>query len=141
MTQLLGLGNPPRWLEEEYFAKKKRTFHLGKEAIDHLYQNGERVSYRNIESRSKELDPKRKGIHANSVKANEELYQYYLKFASFKKAANNHAGPTSSPISNKNGAEERDWNERRERYSRLSKSELVDRLLEAELYISERKNG
>lgn len=142
VTQLFGVRNPPHWLEEDYLAKKKRTFQLGKEAIDDLHQNGERVSYRNIESRSKVLDPERKGIHANSVKANEELYQYYLAFASFKKVPKATFAPTSSPVSNPaNGQEGRQWNEIREQYLRLSKTELVERLMEAELCHTNQKKS
>lgn len=140
VTQLFGVRNPPHWLEEDYLAKKKRTFQLGKEAIDNLHQNGERVSYRNIESRSKALDPERKGIHANSVKANEELYQYYLAFASFKKVPKATTEPPFSPRSHPPAEKEgRQWNEIRERYLRLSKTELVDRLMEAELYRTNQK--
>jgi len=142
VTQLFGVSNSPHWLEEDYLAKKKRTFQLGKEAIDDLHKNGERVSYRKIESRSKAFDPERKGIHANSVKANGELYQYYLAFASFKKVPKATSARTSNPVSNPaNGREGQQWNEIRERYLRLSKTELVDRLMEAELYHTNQKRS
>lgn len=68
----------PTWLAKTYESKKNRTFLLGKQAIDSLIQNGERVSYRSISAKSKELDIDGKGIHPNTIKSNPELHLYYL---------------------------------------------------------------
>lgn len=143
MTQLFELTDHKKykpWLEEGYQAKKNRTLSLGKEAIDKLMEAGKRVSYRNIEAMSKEIDPEKKGIHANSVKFNEELYQYYLKFANLKKTTKTPSRILEKPFSYQHLKENRDLNDVKRRYLQLSRSELVARLIQAEEYIAKRQH-
>ncbi|EHQ60999.1 hypothetical protein PDENDC454_17093 [Paenibacillus dendritiformis C454] len=90
-------------------------------AIDSLIQNGERVSYRSISAKSKELDIDGKGIRPNTVKSNPELHSYDLLHFNSK-----------SPLKKKAKIELK----RTRKYRNYSKSELIEMLIHAEQYIA-----
>ncbi|MCY9659509.1 hypothetical protein P5G65_23675 [Paenibacillus chondroitinus] len=139
MTRLYEFIDPKNnkpWLEVEYKEKKQRTYNTGKQAIDELVKQGKRVSYRSIEATSKMLDPSGKGIHANTVKTNEALYQYYLRFSRLRKTIKSQTKVTVSYQHLKVG---RDLSQVRRRYMNLSRQELADRLIQAEEYIAEQQ--
>lgn len=126
------------WLEKEYKYKKNRAYTIGKMAIDELVNQGKRVSYRNIETTSKVVDPESKGIHANTVKSNEALYVYYLQFARTVKTAKSRAKPTiRNNSSYQHLKPNRDLTQVQKRYLKMSRGELVTRLIEAEEYIAQ----
>lgn len=134
-------GHP--WLDKEYEKKENRTFDFGKKAIDQLLKENEEITYNSISEKSKVLDPEGQGIHPNSVKRNKKLYEYYKEH--------------SKTYARKKVLEERDKAYRgkprlkgfdhiqpgrskadvRKRYGRLTKNELVERLIAAEEYIAE----
>lgn len=125
------------WLEEAYEKRKDHTYEIGRRAIDELVKQGKRVSYRSIEAASRSLDPSGKGVHANTVGSNEQLYQYYLQFAKSEKRSKT-SGKTSFPSADyENLKPNRDLLQVRKRYMRLSRSELAEKLIQAEEYIAQ----
>lgn len=77
-------GSNPATPTEIYDKRKMRSYSLGVEAIDSLLKEDKKVFYRSVAMKSKDLDPEGKGIHANTIKANEQLYSYYLQHSSVK---------------------------------------------------------
>jgi hypothetical protein len=140
MTRLFASINSARkkpWLEEAYERRKDRTYEIGKRTIDELVKQGKRVSYRNIEAASRILDPSGKGVHANTVGSNEQLHQYYLQFAKSEKRSKIR-GKASIPSTDfEHLKSNRDLLQLRKRYMRLSRSELAEKLIQAEEYIAE----
>jgi hypothetical protein len=128
------------WLEKEYQKKKNRAYEIGKKAIDELVKQGKRVSYRSIESASKSLDPEGKGIHANTVKSNEALYDYYLQFAHTVKTAKSRSKLTMGSASYQHIKPNRDLAQVQKRYLKMSRSELVAKLIEAEECIAQNQS-
>lgn len=141
MTQLYELQSQnvsKPWLKKEYEEKRNRAYTIGKKAIDELVKQGQRVSYRNIEATSKALDPDGKGIHANTVKSNEALHEYYLQFARTVKISKSRAKPTMrNSFSYQHLKPNRDLTQIQKRYLKMSRGELVARLIEAEEYIAQ----
>ncbi|MDQ8738154.1 hypothetical protein [Paenibacillus sp. LHD-38] len=130
--------NKKPWLEEVYDGKKDRTYDIGKRTIDELVKRGERVSYRSIQTVSKTIDPTGKGVHANTVGSNEQLHQYYLQFAMPAKRSKiraNKSAPSSFKFEHLKP--NRDLLQVRKRYMRLSRSELAEKLIQAEEYIAQ----
>ncbi|MGG1660842.1 hypothetical protein [Brevibacillus sp. NRS-1366] len=129
-------------LEKEYEEKRNRAFTIGKSAIDELIKQGKRVSYRNIEAVSKTLDPVGRGIHANTVRSNEVLYEYYLQFARTVKTTKSRTKPTSQGISSYQHLKpNRDLVQVQKRYLKMSRGDLVARLIEAEEYIAQHQTA
>lgn len=124
------------WLSHQNDIARNRIYKLGVKAIQSLLKDGLTVSYRNIAARSKELDETGQGIHANSVKNNKDLYDYYLKYSKI----------TPKPVrvkirvgdlDFKNIKLDRDIERVKRRYHQLTKSELIELLVNAEQYIAE----
>ncbi len=131
--------NEIKWLNGYYSSNKERAFKLGVSAIDSLLKEGKRISYRSVALRAKEIDPEGKGIHANTLKTNEDLYLYYLKHCNSTNY-NDRIDKSKIMLDDsiyRNIKLDRDIESVKKRYSRLSKSELIALLINAEQYIAE----
>lgn len=138
--------NEPHWLRKEYDKRENRSIGLGKEAIDRLVREKKDVTYNNISKKSKELDPQSKGIHPNTISRNEELYEYYKKhsktYAKKKTLEKRRKVQNKQPHLNNFDYIKLDRNKAdvRKRYNRLTKKELINRLIECEEYIARQNN-
>lgn len=109
------------WLEKEYEEKRNRAFTIGKTAIDELIKQGK---------------------HANTVRSNEVLYEYYLQFARTVKTTKSRTKPTSQGISSYQHLKpNRDLVQVQKRYLKMSRGDLVARLIEAEEYIAQHQTA
>lgn len=145
MNQLSTLTHDDRpWLHIVHEKKKERSFQLGKKAIDALMKEGISVTLKSIHEKSRELDAKGKGIHPNTVKSNELLYGYYklhsktYKQKQKKKQKKKPPSPINLSIDTvlRRINPERDHTHVRQKYMKLSKHELVERLIHAEQFIA-----
>ncbi|WP_189597234.1 site-specific integrase [Paenibacillus elgii] len=121
------------WLHEVYEKKRRRAFELGKQATD-------RVSHRAVAQKSKEIDPDGIGIHPNTILSNKELHEYISQHSTSKSSkARKAPRMPQEELSNifKQVKEDRDIERVRRRYMKLSKSELVELLIQSEQYIAQ----
>ncbi|AZK47510.1 hypothetical protein [Paenibacillus lentus] len=132
------------WLDNLYLQRKNRTFELGKKSINELIKQGIRVSYRSIAEISKQIDDEKRGIHANSIKSNPDLYKYYQENApkkeKIKKSLSTSFKSELSATKYNFIKPGRDLNSLRNRYKKFTKNELVEFLINAEEYIAENNN-
>ncbi|MDN4079370.1 hypothetical protein QYF52_15590 [Paenibacillus polymyxa] len=132
------------WLDSLYVQRKNRTLELGKKSIDELIKQGVRISYRNIAEISKQIDDEKRGIHANSIKSNPDLYNYYQENVQKKeKIKKTLTNSFKSELLAKNYniiKPDRDLNSLRSRYKKYTKQELVELLISAEEYIANNNN-
>ena len=145
MNQNSSLRKIKSGLEEEYEARRTNTLKLGQKAIDALLVEGEEVTLHNVSRRTKELDEQGKGIHFNTIRNHEELYEYYKKNSkSYRKKQKELEKHLPYRENKKNSfrefehlKSERNVKHVYRQYMRLTKAELVNRLIEAEQYIAE----
>lgn len=81
------------WLEKVHQQRKDRSVSIGIQTIDFLVSKGIPVTYHNISHHSKAFDDKEKGIHINTIKRNEELYEHYKKHSRSYKIKNARKKP------------------------------------------------
>lgn len=131
----LNESSAPVWLTEQvYLPKRQRTVDLVHASIDALRKTQSRVSLASIAAKSRELDPDRVGISESAILTNEEARAYYEQHRSWK---HQRRPPTSTQKPSRNPEPgsiklTRDQVRAHQRYQRLSKGELVDRLIVAE---------
>ncbi len=128
---------PHPWLEEKVYAKlRQRTVDLVKQSVDALRKDKLRVSLATVAAKSKELDTEGngKGISESAILDNQEARVYYEQHRSWRGSSRKRAKSLASswpaqPPSVKLG---RDEQRVRQRYLRMSKEALVERLIIAE---------
>lgn len=125
----------PAWLAEQvYQPKRQRTIDLVHQSVEALRSEKARISLASIAAKSRELDPTGAGLSESAILTNEAARAYYEQHRSWKRQ---RRPPTSSQQPAKcipAGVVKltRDEVRARQRYQRLSKTALVDRLLAAE---------
>ncbi|WP_047155522.1 hypothetical protein [Aneurinibacillus tyrosinisolvens] len=131
------------WLHAIHEKRMERSFELGKTTIDALIKEGKPVTLKNIHEKSKELDSTGKGIHQNTIRSNPDLKEYYQKHSNTykqkeksNKSKRNQGGITST-FDYRRLKPDRDKCQLQSKYMKLSKVELVQRLIDAEQYIAE----
>lgn len=128
-------SNAPAWLTEQvYQPKRQRTIDLVRQSIDALRGTQARISLASIAARSRELDPDGTGVSESTILTNEEARAYYEQYRSWKRQRHSptstqkpNARPESGTIKLTRGEVRA-----RQRYQRLPKEDLVDRLIAAE---------
>jgi hypothetical protein len=146
LSRISTLTNNDRpWLHTVHEKKKDRSFQLGKTTIDVLVQEGIPVTLKNIHEKSSELDSTGKGIHPNTVSSNDQLYEYYKQFSKTYKQKQTKKSPPTINLTNETVLirlnSERDLTHVRQKYMKLSKHELVERLIQAEQFIANNHNN
>lgn len=136
-----GHHEPHPWLEEKVYAKlRQRTVDLVKRSVDALESEKRRVSLSTVVAKSKKLDGEGKGISESAILDNEEARAYYEQHRSWQGSSGKRAKPMASPaklVAVKLG---RDEQRVRQRYLRMSKEALVERLLvEEQTYAEQRE--
>jgi hypothetical protein len=142
MSRTLNSTNYRPWLKESHQKRSRRSVELGKQAIDFLIKKDEPVTYTNVADVSKEIDPEGKGIHPNTIRTNEQLYKYYMKHSlTYKQKENSKKVKpslnTEKDIDFGKIKPNRSVENAQRKYMKLSKKELVQRLILAEQYIAE----
>ncbi len=130
-------SEPPVWLEDVYERRRRRTLRLVELSIAALARAGERASLAAIARTSKTVDPAEpRGFSESAILHNERAYALYLQHAD-RKRRRARARSTNDRIEIANGnrirvSANRDHGRARQRYQRMSKTELVERLLAVE---------
>jgi hypothetical protein len=134
----------PDWLKEAvYEPKRQRTVDLVKQAIDTLTEQRKldgttRISLNTIVATSRQLDPTGKGIAHTAILENQEAYAYYKRNRTAGKAKKRQPTPRSEAGETKPVIKvDRNQNRVQQRYLRLHKPDLVERLLLIEQHYAE----
>lgn len=143
MSQVSKLKNDERpWLHAVHEKNKDRSFQIGKSAIDALVKEGNPVTLNSIHNKSKAIDPIGKGIHPNTIKTNELLFGYYKQHSQSYKKRQTNKQPSQLNVRHdidlRRIKPNRDPVNIRNQYMKLSKQELVARLIQAEQFIAEK---
>lgn len=131
------------WLEDLYREKKERTVNLVKKSVDFLISEKLPVTLTNISQISKHIDPEGNGVHPNTVRTNTIAHSYYSKHSTSYKKVINRRGKKSTHRNNfknynfENIKADRDLQTVHERYKKMTKQEIINRLIAAEQYIVE----
>jgi hypothetical protein len=133
---------PHPWLEEKVYARlRQRTIDLVKNSVDMLRKGKQRVSLATVAAKSKELDPEHRGVSESAILDNQEARAYYEQYRSWrgtprKRAKSKALIPPASSGKVKPG---RDEQRVRQRYLRMGKEALVERLMAVERQLSEQR--
>ncbi|BCL79965.1 hypothetical protein ccbrp13_24300 [Ktedonobacteria bacterium brp13] len=131
---------PYPWLEEKVYAKlRQRTIDLVKRSVDALLKDKQRVSLSTVAAKSREFDEK--GISESAILDNQEARAYYEQHRSWLGSLRKRAQSlvVTSPTSPKVVKPGRDEQRVRQRYLRMSKEALVERLIIAERALTEQR--
>jgi hypothetical protein len=128
---------PHPWLEERVYAKlRQRTIDLVRQSVDALLKDKQRISLSTVVAKSKELDTEGngKGISESAILDNQEARAYYEQHRSWQGNHKRRAKPLVMSSPTQPGPVKSDRNEQRarQRYLRMSKEALVDRLITVE---------
>jgi len=113
-----------------------------KPSVDALLKDKQRISLATVATRSKELDPEHRGISESAILDNPEARAYYEQHRTWQGNHKRRAKPLTVASSTQPGPVKPDRNEKRarQRYLRMSKNALVERLLAVErLHAQERE--
>jgi hypothetical protein len=133
---------PYPWLEEKVYAKlRQRTVDLVKQSVDALRQDKQRVSLSTVAARSKELDPEHRGVSESAILDNQEARAYYEQHRSWRSSPRKRAKllAVASPASPRSVKPGRDEQRVRQRYLRMGKEALVERLITVERTVAEQR--
>ena len=128
------------WLQEQIYApKRRRTVDLVRQSVDALLKEKERISLSTVVAKSKELDFERRGISESAILNNQEARAYYEQYRSWRETHKKRTKPLNGgeAASLKQIKGDRDEQRVRQRYQRMSKDVLVERLLAAERTVAE----
>ncbi len=135
-------NEPHPWLEEKVYARlRQRTVDLVKRSVDALRKDKQRVSLSTIAAKSKELDPEHRGISESAVLDNQEARAYYEQHRSWRGSPRKRAKPlvVAALVSSRAVKPGRDEQRVRQRYLRMSKEALVERLIAVERTVAEQQ--
>ena len=134
--------DPHPWLEEKVYAKLRlRTIGLVKQSVDTLLKDKQRVSLARVSAKSKELDPEHRGVSESAILDNQEARTYYEQHRSWRGSSRKRAKPLTLASPTSSGAVKpgRDEQRVRQRYLRMSKETVVERLITAERTLAEQR--
>ncbi|AYB38889.1 hypothetical protein [Brevibacillus laterosporus] len=136
-TSTEGKTKAPSWLiEKVYEPKRQRTIDFVHRAIDELVKENQRVSLASVARKTKELDPKSRGVSESAILNNKTAKAYFDRYKSWKgtrrRGTSNKTITESDVHSIRTIDPNRDISRARQRHLRLSKTELVERILTLE---------
>ncbi len=137
-----GPHEPHPWLEEKVYAKlRQRTIDLVKQSVDVLCKDRQRVSLATVAAKAKELDPDHRGVSESAILDNQEARAYYEHHRTWQGHRRRRATPlvVATAASVKPVKADRNEQRTRQRYLRLSKAALVERLLFVERTAAEER--
>lgn len=137
-------SDAPIWLQEQvYTPKRQRTVDLVHQSVDGLRRDKQRVSLATVAAKSRELDVEGngKGISESTILDNQEARAYYQQHRNWRSSSRKRVKPLAvasptQPLAVKPG---RDEQRVRQRYLRLSKEVLVERLITTERMLAEQR--
>lgn len=137
-------NEPHPWLEEKVYTRLRlRTVDLVTRSVDALRKDKQRVSLATVAAKSKELDVEGngKGISESAILDNQEARAYYEQYRSWQGSSRKRAKPLVMATSVSPGAVKLGRDEQRvhQRYLRMSKEALVERLIIAERTLAEQR--
>ena len=133
---------PHPWLEEKVYTKlRQRTVDLVKQSVDGLYKDKQRVSLSTVAAKSKEVDPEHRGISESAILDNQEAKAYYEQHRSWRGSPRKRAKSVAVALPASPGSVKPDRDEQRvrQRYLRMSKEALVERLITVERTLAEQR--
>jgi hypothetical protein len=124
-----------------YEPLRQRTIQLVRQSVDALLKGKQRVSLSTIALKSKALDPDHRGISESALLDNQEARTYYEQHRSWHSGRQKHTkpprpAPPASPGLVKPGRNEQRV---RQRYLRMGKETLTERLIAAERTMAEQR--
>ncbi len=134
-------ANPAHsWLVERvYEPKRERTINLVKRSIDVLLEQKKRISLASISAASKKIDPERQGVSESAILGNEQARAFYEQYRSWKGTQRKRSVVAAPPSHPGQVKLDRNLMEVRQRYLRMGKAALVDRLLAVEQTYAEQQ--
>ncbi len=126
------LAEAPAWLGAVYSARRERTNNLMRTSINTLQNEGKPVSITSVVTISRQLDPLGKGVSESALLHNPEARAHYEAHRTWKGGRPRRAIPRRSSSKPMSVKRDRDLVRARQRYLRLSKRELIERLVAAE---------
>jgi len=128
------------WLVERvYEPKRERTIELVKRSVDSLLEQKERISLASIAATSKKLDPAGQGISESAILGNEQARAHYERHRNWKGAQRKRFTVVATTSHPGHVKPDRDLAQVRQRYVRMGKAVLVDRLLAVEQVYAEQQ--
>ncbi len=131
----------PESLKKVYAAKERRTVDLVKISIDALVKENQQVSLSAIVAKSKEFDSEARGVSISAIQRNELANTYYKQYRNYEIPRKKQLASVKQ-ISPKNTFHvklDRELGRVRRRYLKLSKGELVDKLITIEQALAEQE--
>ena len=135
---------PHPWLEEKVYAKlRRRTVDLVMCSVDALRKDKQRISLSTVAAKSKEFDTEGngKGVSESAILDNQEARAYYEQYRSWRGSSRKRAKPlaVALPVSPGVVKPGRDEQRVRQRYLRMGKEALVERLIATERTLAEQR--
>ncbi len=135
---------PHPWLEEKVYSRlRQRTIDLVKRSVDALRKDKQRISLSTVAAKSKEFDIEGngKGISESAILDNQEARAYYEQHRTWQSTRKKRANPVvvASSTLPRQIKPDRDEQRARQRYLRMSKEALVERLLAVERTFAEER--
>ena len=120
---------------------RQRTIDLVRQSVDALRKDQQRVSLATVAAKSKQLDTDHRGVSESAILDNLEARAYYEQHRSWKGSSRKQAKPlvVASPTQPPAVKPGRDEQRVRQRYLRMSKEALVERLITAERTLAEQR--
>ncbi|PHG67304.1 hypothetical protein [Bacillus toyonensis] len=135
--------NNRTWLKGVHESRSQRSLLLGKGAIDLLVKQNLPVTLKTVSEKSKEIDSEGKGIHPNTITTNPGLNEYYKQHSkTYKQKSNSNqslqkCSVAFTSVDYRRIRADRSIENTERKYIKMSKKELVQRLILAEQYIAE----
>jgi hypothetical protein len=135
---------PHPWLVTKvYEPMRQRTIDLVRRSVDALLKDKQRISLATVTTKSKELDTEGngKGISQSAILDNQEARAYYEQHRTWQGTRNKRARVSAVDRTPQPGAlkPDRDESRARQRYGRMSKNVLIERLLMVEQTYAEER--
>ncbi|HDR7893179.1 hypothetical protein COM24_29085 [Bacillus toyonensis] len=143
MNQTFPSKNNRTWLKGVHESRSQRSLLLGKGAIDLLVKQNLPVTLKTVSEKSKEIDSEGKGIHPNTITTNPQLNEYYKQHSkTYKQKSNSNqslqkCSVAFTSVDYRRIRADRSIENTERKYIKMSKKELVQRLILAEQYIAE----
>jgi hypothetical protein len=127
--------------DKVYTPLRLRTVTLVKRSVDMMRRARERISLASVSAKSKELDSEHRGISESAILNNKEARTYYEQYRTWQGDRKRRTKPFQTTVSQRPGQVKlnRDEERVRQRYMRMSKEELVTRLITVERIWAEQK--
>lgn len=124
-----------------YAKLRQRTVALVRQSVDTLRKDKQRVSLATVAAKSKELDSERRGISESAILDNQEARAYYEQHRSWRGSSRKRAKPliVAMPVLPGTIKPGRDEQRVRQRYLRMGKDALVERLITVERMQAEQR--